>query len=73
MKQSRPSNSTPAVEILDTHGGAQGVKVHRVRAVKHLEWAIKGPLNVNAGAGSATAGKSTLNLTAESIMHTEAF
>jgi Flp pilus assembly protein TadG len=73
MGRINPSDVTLTVDILNNYGGVQGVKVLRVRAVKPFNWALKGPLNVNAGAGSATVNKSTLNLTAESIMHTEAF
>ena len=73
MGRINPSDVTLTVDILNNYGGVQGVKVLRVKAVKPFNWAIKGPLNVNAGAGSATVDKTTLNLSAEAIMHTEAF
>jgi len=73
MGRIKPSDVTLTVDILNNYGGVPGVKVLRVRAVKPFNWVLKGPFNVNAGAGTATVNKSTLNLTAESIMHTEAF
>jgi len=73
MGRINPSDVTLTVEVLNNYGGVQGVKVLRVKAVKPFNWALKGPMIVNAGATSATVDKSTLNLTAEAIMHTEAF
>jgi len=68
-----PADVTLTVDILTNYGGVQGVKVLRVKAVKPFNWALKGPMITNAGSGSATVDKSALNLTAEAIMHTEAF
>lgn len=65
-----PSDVALTVDILTNYGGVQGVKVLRVRAVKPFVWAFKGPLKMTGG---GTVAKSNLNLTAESIMHTEAF
>ena len=65
-----PSDVTLTVDILSNYGGVQGVKVLRVRAVKPFVWAFQGPLKMTGG---GTVAKSNLNLTAESIMHAEAF
>lgn len=65
-----PSDVTLTVQIIPNYGGVQGVKVLSVRAVKPFVWAFKGPLKMTGG---GTVSKSSLNLTAESIMHTEAF
>ncbi len=65
-----PSDVTLTVRIIPNYGGVQGVKVLSVRAVKPFVWAFNGPLKMTGG---GTVSKSSLNLTAESIMHTEAF
>lgn len=69
MGNIKPSDVALTVEILDNYNGS-GVKVLRVHAEKPFNWAMNGAPTMQ---GNATVSKKALTLTAESIMHTEAF
>jgi Flp pilus assembly protein TadG len=53
----------------------QGTGTHVViaTATRPFNWAFKGPMSVNTGAGSAQVAKKTLTLSGRSIMHAETF
>jgi len=72
---SKANLQTGTTVTVTTDNNYQGTGTHVViaTATRPFNWAFKGPMPVNAGAGSATVSKTALTLTGRSIMHSETF
>lgn len=66
------TGATLNVAVQDNYNGS-GMKVVVCTISRPFTWAIKGPVPVNAGAGSQTVNKTGLNMSAQAIMKTETF